>query len=335
MTVGVAVVGYGYWGPNLVRNFQRHAGCQVRWVCDPDAGSRERAAQDWPGVQRAAELGPVLADPAVELVAVATPIPTHFPLAKAALEAGRHVLVEKPLTGDLAEAEALLALAGQVGKRLFVDHTYLFTPEVREIKRQLDDGELGELLYLDAVRINLGLFRHDHDVLWDLAPHDVSIFLHLLGRSPESVLATGAAHTPSGLADIAMVHLDFGGGLVAHAHVNWLSPVKIRHTIVAGTKSMLVYNDLDPAEKIHVYDRGIEIDDDVSRRAALPEYRHGDMRAPYIAGREALAVQTDELVACLRGEGEPTSPGALGVEVVRVLSALSESLASGGKRIAL
>ena len=337
MTHGVAVVGYGYWGPNLVRNFARRSDCAVRWVCDLDPARQAVAAREWPGVRTAAELGPALEDPAVELVAIATPIPHHFPLAQAALQADKHVLVEKPLAGSVAEAAALVELARARRRLLLVDHTYLFTPEVRYVRDMIRRGDLGELYYLDSVRINLGLFQRDHDVVWDLAPHDLSIFSCWLGRAPRSVLGVGSSHTPSGLADVALLHLDYGEQLSASVHVNWLSPVKVRRTLVAGRRRMVHYGELQPGERVQVYDCGIELppSDLEGQRRVLVDYRKGDMLAPFIPAREALAIEAEEVVACLEGRAEPTSPGELGLEVVRVLEALSRSMAMGGVRVGL
>lgn len=337
MTHGIAVVGYGYWGPNLARNFARHPACSLRWVCDLDPARQALAAREWPGVRTAGELAPLLDDPRVELVAIATPIPQHTPLAEAALRAGKHVLVEKPLAGSAREAAALVELARAQGRQLFVDHTYLFTPEVRYVRGLLERGELGPLYYLDSVRINLGLFQRDHDVVWDLAPHDLSIFSYWLGRAPRSALAVGSSHTPSGLVDVALIHLDYGEQLSAHVHVNWLSPVKVRRTLLAGQRRMVQYSELQPGERVQVYDCGIELpaSDLEAQRRVLVDYRKGDMLAPFIPHREALALEVDELVGCLEGRLRPTSPGELGLEVVRVLEALSRSMAQGGVRVEL
>lgn len=335
MSHGVAVVGYGYWGPNLVRNFARRPDCEVRWVCDLDERRRAAAAREWPGLRTCADLAPALEDPAVELVAVATPIPQHLPLARAALQAGKHVLVEKPLCGSVAEAEELVELARAHGRLLFVDHTYLFTPEVRYVRDLIRRGDLGQLYYLDSVRINLGLFQRDHDVVWDLAPHDLSIFSYWLDRAPRSALAVGSSHTPSGLSDVALIHLDYGSQLTASVHVNWLSPVKVRRILVAGQRRMVHYNELAVGERIQLYDCGIEIPPEQQRQHMALDYRKGDMLAPYIPHREALALEVDEIVACLEGRAEPTSPGTLGLDVVRTLEALSRSQASGGQRVSL
>lgn len=333
--VFVAVVGFGYWGPNLVRNFARHPRARVAWICDLDAGRRRAAEREYPHARVTASVDDLLRDAQVELVVIATPISSHFDLARRALEAGKHVLVEKPLTADVGQAEALVDLARRVDRRLFVDHTYLFTPEVRYIRDLVARGELGELLYVDGVRINLGLFQTDHDVVWDLAPHDLSILLCLLGRPPRSVLCTGSSHTPSGLTDVAMIHLDFGDQLTANLHVNWLSPVKVRHVILAGTRRMVLYNDLEATEKVRLYDRGIELPDQDAQRRALVGYRLGDVLIPHIPAREALATEVDEVLACLRDGATPTSTGELGVQVVRVLEGLERSLERRGERVEL
>lgn len=333
--VFVAVVGFGYWGPNLVRNFARSPRARVTWICDLDPGRRRAAERDFPQARASASVDDMLRDAQVELVVIATPISTHFDLARRALEAGKHVLVEKPLTAEVAQAEALVDLARRVDRRLFVDHTYLFTPEVRYLRDLVARGDLGQLLYFDGVRINLGLFQTDHDVVWDLAPHDLSILLALAGRPPRSVVCVGSSHTASGLTDVAMLHLDFGDQLTANVHVNWLSPVKVRHVIVAGTRRMVLYNDLEATEKVRLYDRGIEVTDADAQRRAAVGYRLGDVLIPHIPAREALAVEVEEVVACLRDGATPTSPGELGVEVVRVLEALGRSLERRGERIDL
>ena len=336
MSHGIAVVGYGYWGPNLVRNFARRADCTVRWVCDRDPKRREAAAREWPGLRTAADLTPLLEDAAVELVAVATPIEHHFSVARDALEAGKHVLVEKPLCGTAAEARALVDLARKKERLLLVDHTYLFTPEVRHVGELIRKGELGRLYYFDSIRVNLGLFQRDHDVVWDLAPHDLSIFSYWLGRAPRSVLAVGSSHTPSGLADVAMLHLDYGDQLTASVHVNWLSPVKVRRMVVAGERRMVHYNELELGQRVMVYDCGIELPKDVdAQRQVLIDYRKGDMCAPFIPGKEALAIEAEEVVACLEGRATPTSPGTLGLEVVETLEALSRSLREESARVQL
>src|SRR5687768_4196437 len=231
MTITVGVIGCGYWGPNLIRNFVESEAAELRWICDADAARLEKISRRYPSARTALDYHELLADRGLDAVVIATPVATHYPFARRALEAGKHVLVEKPFTASVREAEELIALAEREGLTLMVDHTFIYTGAVRRIKELVADGEVGDLLYFDSVRINLGLFQHDVNVVWDLAPHDLSIVLHLLGQDPETVQATGACHTGNHVEDVAYLTLDFGHHLLAHFHVNWLSPVKVRHMI--------------------------------------------------------------------------------------------------------
>jgi predicted dehydrogenase len=264
-------------------------------------------------------------------------VASHGALAKAALERGAHVFVEKPMTATGEQSRELLALAERLGRRVFVDHTFLFTGAVQELKKQVRSGAIGELLYVDSVRINLGLFQPDVDVVWDLAPHDLSILHHVIGQVPKSVRAMGSSHSPSGLADVAYLHLDYERALTAHLHLSWLSPVKVRRMIFAGGKQSLIYDDLEAAEKVKIYDHGVDFDvkDLEERRRILVSYRKGDMRAPNIPANEALAVELHNVAQVLRGEATAQAPGADGAAVVRVLEAAQRSLAQGGKLVAV
>jgi predicted dehydrogenase len=283
-----------------------------------------------------ADAAQLIADPAIEAVAIATPVSTHFELATAALEAGKHVLVTKPLTATLAEAEALVEHARSAGRVLLVDHTFVYTGAVRRIRRMIDEGLLGPLYYLDSVRVNLGLFQHDVNVVWDLAAHDIAIFGHLLGQSPRRVSAAGSSHSPSGREDVAYVHLEYADELIAHIHVNWLSPVKIRQTLVGGSQRMLVWNDLAADEKLRLYDRGIESPaSEAQRHEAIVAYRTGDAWVPALERHEALAMEIDHFVDCVRLGEEPLTSGASGREVVRILEAASQSLHDGGQPVDL
>jgi predicted dehydrogenase len=275
----------------------------------------------------------VLGDPAVDALAIATPVASHYGLAKAALARGKHVLVEKPMTGSVAEAEELVELARRNGCVLMVDHTFVYTGAVRRMQAIIGAGELGELHYLDAVRINLGLFRHDVDVLWDLAPHDLAILTHLVPAPPLAVSAVGAQHTGSGLVDVAYMTLHYADDFIAHLHVNWLSPVKIRRMLIGGSRRMIVYDDLEPSEKVKVYDRGIGVSTRESVHQTLVDYRTGDMWAPKVDTREALAVVCEHFVACVRGAAAPLTGGAAGLQLVRLLAAAGRSLAEGGRQV--
>jgi predicted dehydrogenase len=329
--IRAAVVGLGYWGPNLARNFSASTAYQLVGLHDADPARLAKAARHYPGATPTASLEDLfLLKP--DLVAVAVPVAAHYEVARRALEAGSHVLVEKPLTATVEEGLQLLQLAERCRKRVFVDHTYVFTGAVQEMKRQVESGALGEMLYVDSVRINLGLFQPDVDVVWDLAPHDVSILQCLFGRLPRTVAAMGSSHNPSGTADVAYLHLDYGEGLTAHLHLSWLSPVKVRRMILAGTRQSLIFDDLDQDAKIKLYDHGVGFDltDVESRRRLLVSYRKGDMRAPAVAPSEALAVQLDEIAQVL-GTGSPSrATGEDGLAVVRVLEAASISLKNSG-----
>jgi predicted dehydrogenase len=334
--LAVAVVGCGYWGPNLIRNLSACPLTEVVTLCDQSPETLARAAAACPGARPVADFRDVLADPAVEAVAIATPVMTHAPLATAALRAGKHVLVEKPMALSSREAEDLVVLADQTKLTLMVDHTFIYSSPIRKIKELVDSGELGEIYYLDSVRINLGIFQNDVNVLWDLAPHDLSIVEYLLGRLPRSVAATGTCHTKSDLEDVAYLNLDFGGSLLASFHVNWLSPVKVRHLIVGGSKKSLVYNDLNHWEPIKVYDRGITVDEGPeARRGVLINYRTGDIWSPHIESTEPLQNVVRHFAECVRSGRQPLTDGAAGLRVVRILEAAQRSIKAQGGRITL
>lgn len=335
--VGVAVVGAGYWGPRLIRNFQASADAEVVAVCDADPERLDAVRGQHRDVRCFRAMDELLACPAVQAVAIATPVHTHHALAKAALLSGKHVLIEKPLASSLAEAEELVELAASRGLVLAVDHTFLFHPAVRKMRELVEGGALGRLLYYDSVRINLGLFQPDINVAWDLAPHDLSILMYLRPGRPETVSATGASHWRRGTENIAYLTLRYDDGFLAHVHVSWLAPVKVRQTILAGDQRMVIYDDNQVLEKIKVYDKGIDdpVRDEDELRARLVGYRTGDMRSPHLDGREALAVEVSEFLRAVR-VGEPfVSDGRLGLEVVRVLDAAEESMRRGGAPVVL
>lgn len=331
----VGVVGYGYWGPNLVRNFAALDGVHVTWCADVRADRRDLASRQWPSIRVTAEASDLFEDPALDAIAIATPVSTHYALAKRALEHGKHVLVEKPMTRRVAEAEALRELAEARGLVLMVDHTFVYTGAVRKMKEILDGGELGDLYYFDSVRVNLGLFQSDVDVLWDLAPHDLAILTHLIPESPTFVSAAGAAHTSSRLADVAYLTMHFAGDFIAHVHVNWLSPVKIRQLLIGGSRQMLVYNDTEPSEKVRVYDRGVRVTPTEHLARVLVDYRTGDTWIPRLENREALAVECEHFVECIRFNKVPQTSASAGLSVVRLLEAAERSMAAGGARIAV
>ena len=329
------VIGYGYWGPNLLRNLAETDGVEVRWCADLRADRRALAQKRHPGVEVTAQADDIVQDATVDAVVIATPVSTHYTLAKHALEHGKHVLIEKPMTASVAEGEELLAIAERQGLVLMVDHTFIYTGAVRKMKEILDTNELGELHYLDSVRVNLGLFQHDIDVLWDLAPHDLAILTYLVRERPQHVSAIGAAHTGSGFADVAYMTVHFANNFLAHFHVNWLSPVKIRQMLIGGNRRMLVYNDTEPSEKVRVYDRGIRVNTEDSIYKTLIDYRTGDMWAPKLDNREALSVECEHFLECVRFKKVPWSSAHAGLQVVRLLEAASRSLAAGGERVAV
>jgi predicted dehydrogenase len=334
--LAIAVVGCGYWGQNLIRNFAACPRSQVVLLCDQNPDCKERVRPLVPGASFTADFEEVLADTGVEAVVIATPVAMHAPLTAAALRAGKHVLVEKPMAMSEREAEELVRLAERFDRTLMVDHTFIYSTPVCKIKELVDSGELGEIYYLDSVRINLGIFQKDVNVIWDLAPHDLSIVEHLLGRLPKSVAATGTCHTGCDLEDVAYLNLDFGGGLLASCHVNWLSPVKVRHLIVAGSKKSLVYNDLNAWEPIKVYDRGIQVDESPeARRGALISYRTGDIWSPHIEQSEPLQNAVRHFVECMFSGQSPLTDGQAGLRVVRILEAAQRSIKAQGGRITL
>jgi predicted dehydrogenase len=334
--IELAIVGYGYWGPNLARNFRSVPECRVAAICDRSSARLEAAARANPGSQLTDSFDSVLQRPDIHAVAIATPASTHYELARRAMQAGKDVLVEKPMTTTVAEAESLVQIARQTGRILAVDHTFLYTDAVRKIKHLVDDGTLGELLYIDSVRTNLGLFHPDHNVIFDLAPHEISIMLHLVERDPASVQAHGVCHTNNGIENLAYIHLEFDDGFIAHFHLNWLAPVKIRQMIIAGDKQMIVYDDIERSEKVKVYNKGIAIGpaDGVNAmyKAAI-NYRSGDMIAPHLENHEALAVEAAHFVDCVRRRKQPLVTGEDGLRVVRILEAAQQSLKNHGQRV--
>jgi len=326
----VGLVGYGYWGPNLMRNLAEIEGVEVCWCADQRADRRALAKKRYPLVKVTDNPEDIFTDREVEAVVIATPVFSHYPLAMRALATHKHVLVEKPLARTVAEGEELREVAERHGLVLMVDHTFVYTSAVRKMKEIIDVGELGDLHYLDSVRVNLGLFQHDVDVLWDLAPHDLSILTYLVHEPPRYVSAIGADHTGSGLSDVAYMTVRFDSNFIAHFHVNWLSPVKLRQILIGGSRRMLVYDDMGPREKGRGADRGVRVSSGDSVHRELVDYRTGDMWAPKLELREALAVECEHFVECVRFKKMPWSSAAAGLLVVRLLEAASKSLAAGG-----
>jgi predicted dehydrogenase len=334
--IGIGVVGYGYWGPNLVRNFVEAPGSRVVAVSDLRPERLAQAQARYPGISVTADQRELIADPAVEAVVIATPVSTHFGLAMAALEADKHVLVEKPLTATTDQAVQLIEEAERRQRVLMVDHTFAYTGAVRKIKELVDDGHLGRLYYYDSVRVNLGVFQRDVNVLWDLAVHDLSIMDYVLARQPCAVAATGMAHLPGRPEDVAYLTCFFDDNLIAHLHVNWLAPVKIRRTLIGGDQRMIVYDDLEPSEKVKVYDKGITLNDRPEGvYQMLVGYRTGDMWAPQLNTAEALRVEVVHFLECIEQNKQPLTDGQVGLNVVRVLEAATQSLKHRGQLVGL
>ncbi|MFO0891114.1 MAG: Gfo/Idh/MocA family oxidoreductase [Isosphaeraceae bacterium] len=331
----IAVVGAGYWGPNLIRNFMACPLTEVAAVCDSNPQRIEAVSRNLGQVRGVGSLDELLELP-LDAVAIATPVSTHYELATRCLDAGLHVLVEKPLAGSVREAQALVAQAERLGLVLMVDHTYLFSNAVRRIKELIDEGALGELYYVDSIRINLGLFQHDTNVIWDLAPHDLSIVDYILGGEARSISAWGCAHAAHEVEDVAYVNVDYGDRLMANFHVNWLSPVKIRQMIFAGSRKSLVFNEMSATEPVKVYDRGIELGEGADeRRKLLISYRSGDIWSPYIEPGEALQGVVGHFAGCIRDGKTPLSDGRLGLRVIRMLEAANRSIRAQGGRVVL
>ncbi len=330
--VKVAVVGFGYWGPKLVRNFNDLPSAELAWIVDRDPERLQRARSAYPGARTTADYAAVLASD-VEAVVIATPIRTHYALAKAALQAGKHVLVEKPLTASAAEAEELAWLADRRGLALMVGHTFEYNAAIRTLRDLVMSGELGDIYYVDAARLNLGLFQPDINVLWDLAPHDISILLYVLGLTPVAVSARGSASVRPGIHDVAYVEVRFPNNILAHLHLSWLDPCKVRRVTIVGSRKMVVCNDLSEAEKIRIYDKGVERPYETDQYSDFHlEYRYGAVTIPYVPFREPLNVQCEHFIHCIRTGERPQSDGWVGAKVVHVLEQADRSLQSGGER---
>src|SRR5213080_4690916 len=332
--IRVGVIGYGYWGPNIVRNLRGIDECHVAAVCDQSPAALRRVKQAYPDLAVTAQSSELLRSPEIDAIAVVTPVCTHFELAKAALENGKHVFIEKPFTSTTQQAEELIELAAQKNLTIMVDHTFLFTGAVRKIRQLIDEGVLGDLYYYDSTRVNLGLFQHDVSVIWDLAPHDLSIIDFLIQAKPEAVLATGQAHL-NGLVDVAFITIYFPNNTIAHLNVNWLSPVKVRTTLIGGEKRMLVWNDLEADEKLKVYDKGVQMTNRQGVYDLLVSYRSGDMWAPRVEQSEALKVELDYFLECVAKGRTPLNDGAAGLRVVKMLEAADQSLKASGRAIEL
>jgi predicted dehydrogenase len=331
----IGVMGYGYWGPNIVRNFSMANESQVTMVCDMNSQVLKKVKKVYPHIRVTTDCTAMIKDPEVDAVAIATPVFTHSALAKMVLQEGKSVFVEKPFTYTVAEAEELIELARKKNLKIMVDHTFLYTGAVRKMKQLIEDHVLGDLYYFDSVRVNLGLFQHDVNVVWDLAPHDISIMHYLMGDKPQAVIATGAEHFGRKLEDIAYLTFYYPRNVIAHVSVNWLSPVKVRTTLIGGKKKMLVWNDLEADEKIRIYDKGVDVRTKEGQYNLLVDYRSGDMWAPKIEQPEALRLMAEKFVDYVINGGTVVNDGIAGLNVVRMLTAANESLSNKSQTIYL
>lgn len=335
-TIGIGVIGYGYWGPNLVRNFSEIPESRIVSVSDLCSERLDELKLRHSRIQATTDYRELLADQAIDAIVIATPVSTHFELALQALHAGKHVLVEKPLTATSEQGERLLEEADRCKRVLMVDHTFVYTGAVRKIKDLLETEKLGQLYYYDSVRVNLGLFQHDVSVLWDLAVHDLSIMDYLLTDRPCAVSAVGVAHVPGQPKDVAYLNCFFNSHLIAHFHVNWLAPVKIRRTLIGGDRQMIVYDDLEPSEMVKVYNKGITLNNGSEGiYQLLVGYRTGDMWAPQLDRTEALRVEALHFLECIKNNRKPLTDGHVGLRVVRILEAATHSIAQRGRPVEL
>lgn len=334
--INAAVIGCGYWGPNLIRNFYETDGVNLISCCDLQRQRLDYIKKRYPSVVITSDYMEILTDSNVDAVIIATPISTHFQIAKKALLNGKHVLIEKPMTKDSSEAKELIEISKKQNKVLMVDHIFVYSPAVRKIKDIVLNGEIGDIYYIDSVRVNLGLFQHDMNVIWDLAPHDISIIDYILDKKPNSVSAIGSCHVGNGIENIAYMHINYDNNLIAHTHVNWLAPVKVRTTLIGGSKKMIVYDDVEPSEKVKVYSKGVDIKNGPEDRyKMLIDYRSGDMYAPKIEQKEALKEVCRHFIDCINDNRSPITDGQAGLRVVEILEAAQTSIKNNGAVIKL
>jgi predicted dehydrogenase len=331
--ITVGVIGYGYWGPNIVRNFFSASDCTVKAVADGRPERLKILAKIFPTINGVASAEDVLNDTEIDAVVIATPVFTHFDLAKKALLKGKHVLIEKPMTSTVAEADELIELASKRGLTLMADHTFLYTGAVQKMKQLIEDKTIGTPQYFDSSRINLGLFQPDVNVIWDLAPHDLSILTYLVKENPISINATGISHTNNGIENIAYMTVNYSSDFIAHFNVSWLSPVKVRQTLIGGDTKMIVYNDLEPSEKVRVYDTGFNHKTDEEKTKIMVDYRTGDVYIPKLSSQEALAGVAKDFVQSIINKTQPLANGCLGRQVVKILEASQKSIKNNGKEI--
>lgn len=331
--INVGVIGYGYWGPNIVRNFFATTGCTVKKVADGRPERLAILAKIFPTINGVSSADDIINDTEIDAVIIATPVFTHFELAKRALLKGKHVLIEKPMTSTVAEADELINLAEQKGLTLMADHTFLYTGAVQKIKELIDSKAIGTPQYFDSTRINLGLFQPDVNVIWDLAPHDLSILTFLVKENPISINATGISHTKNGIENIAYMTVNYSSDFIAHFNVSWLSPVKVRQTLIGGDTKMIVYNDLEPSEKVRIYDTGFNHKTDEDKTKIMVDYRTGDVYLPKLSSQEALAGVAKDFVQSIVNKTQPLANGTLGMQVVKILEASQQSIKNNGKEV--
>ncbi len=333
--ISIGLIGYGYWGPNVARNFNASRGAKLVAISDLSEKRLNLAQSTYPFIKIFSDPKHLIGCDDIDAVAVVTPVFTHYELAKFALESGKHVFVEKPFTSNVSQAVELIDLAEKKGLKIMVDHTFLFTGSVRKMRQIIDSGELGTLFFYDSVRVNLGLFQHDINVIWDLAPHDFSIMNYLIDYEPTALSAWGTEHFGRGLEDVAYVAVHFNNGFIAHFHCNWLSPVKIRKTLISGSKKMLVWDDLSSDEKVKIYDKGVDIENNEGIHKLLVSYRSGDVYVPKIDNTEALKLELDYFVECIEKDIKPFNDGEAGLMVVRMLEAANKSMKNDGGKVRL
>jgi len=331
--LNLGIIGYGYWGPNVARNFYGCRGAKLVSICDLKENRLKLAQSTYPFIKGYSQPKELIESDDIQAVAIVTPVFTHYELAKAALESNKHIFVEKPFTSNARQAEELINLAQKKGLIIMVDHTFLFTGAVRKIREIIDSGELGSLFFYDSTRVNLGLFQHDINVVWDLAPHDFSIMNYLINDNPLAISAQGTEHFGTGIEDVAYIAVHFHNGFIGHFHCNWLSPVKIRKTLISGDKKMLVWDDLESDEKIKIYDRGVEFKNTEGIHKLLVSYRSGDMYAPKVSNTEALKLEAEYFVECVEKKVEPFNNGEAGLKVVKMLEATDKSLKNAGGKV--
>ena len=332
--INIGIIGYGYWGPNLVRNFAEMAGVRVVAVADLDTAKLEIVQRRYPAIRTTTDFKDLLKDPTIDAVAVATPVHTHFDLGMAVLKAGKHLWLEKPMTETSLQARKLVTEADRRGRVLIVDHTFIYTGAVRKMAEIIKSGELGHVYYYDSIRVNLGLFQRDVSVISDLAVHDFSILDCMLGEHPVAVSASGTNHFPGTPENLAFITLFYGSGTIAHANVSWLAPVKVRQILIGGSKKMIAYDDVEPSEKIKIYDKGISFTDDPKQIYQMRVgYRTGDMWAPKLDVSEALQVEGAHFVDCIEHDKAPQTDGQLGLRVVELIEAATSSMRGKGQTV--